>query len=178
MNRIALSSAIATIVAGIINESDYKVIVSDQSAPRPSGAYGAVKIISTPQETLETLVPDNNSGYLSSSQHKVMVTFNFYKEGSYDKAMLVRRAFWRRNVADQLQEIGLGLSERGTVENLTESLEAVFEERANFICRFNYVEVDIDVDVPVQPSIVGAEVNGDVTQRGETYPINIEIKEN
>ncbi len=177
MDRKALSEAIIQIVNGIIDDDQYKMIIADQSAPRPSAPYGSVKVITMLQETTESTSYGEISGYLSSSQQKVMVSFNFFRDNSYAIASLIRRAFWRREVADLFQEIGLGLVTRGSVENLTESLEANFEERANFIARFNYNEVDYDSEYS-QNKIEGATVGGSVDYNGESVPVVIEIDEN
>ncbi len=176
MDRIQLTESIIAIVNGIINDDQYKVIIADQSAPRPSNPYGTVKIITSLQETLESTSYGDAAGYLSSSQQKVMVSFNFYKDGSFDIASLVRKALWRNNVNDLLQEIGLGISYRRSVENLTESLEAVFEERANFICLYNYVEVDYDAEY-VQGMIEKANIHGIVQEPSGDIPIEIQIEQ-
>lgn len=175
MNRIELSSAIVTIVKGIINDSDYTVIIADQSAHRPKGAYASVKIITSQQETTE-YTSSEATGYLSSSQQKVMISFNFFRDESFEKATLVRKAFWRREVSDLLQEIGLGLSVRGSVENLTDNLEVKFEERANFIARFNYNEVDYDSEY-IRLLVEQANISGIVSYQSIQEPIDIEIKQ-
>lgn len=135
----------------IINDKDYYVIKADQNKPRKNKPYCTVKITASKSMSLEEY-SDTNSGVANvNSTSKVMrnirVSFDFFKNGlsandPFYYAGLCRQALARQTILSKLNGDGLGLATRSQVKNMTHALDNGFEERANFIATFNYVDID------------------------------------
>lgn len=161
----------------IIDNEDYFVIKADQNAPRPNASYCTVKITASKSSSLEEYseiasgLTDNEAS--TKSMRSIRVAFNFFKNDDisdpFYMANLCRQALARYTIIEQLERNGLGLGKRGSVKNLTFELDSGFEERAQFIAEFNYVDTDSEVITTI--STVSIEGEYQSNGRIETFDI-------
>lgn len=178
-----INEYIREVLEVIINDKDYLVIKADQNSPRKKQPYCTVKVLASRSASYEEFSyadnGDTDSEITSKVMRNILVSFNFFKNGSEEHdpfyvAGLCRQALNRETINSQLNSNGLGLATRSQVKNMTFELDNGFEERANFTATFNYVDTDSEIITTIST----ADMEGEYQINGRVEPLEIGVDNN
>lgn len=150
---------------------------SQQSAPRPSGQYASVHIVSINKVGWEEEIfenqPDPDLDLVSTRQgwREILYSLNFYREGSMDKALAVQIGLMRNSVLESITAAKLGLGQRSDARDISEALDAGWEERV----QLDVVMFTVASDIDIVTAIEEVNISGTFEPYDERPPIPVTI---
>jgi len=170
-----INKTIRDTVSAIVGGGYVVISAKQPDAPRPSGSFADVDLFS--QTTIGWDERDfaNNVDDLTETilgMREVVMSVNFYRDNATDNARKVHTGLIRESTQSRFTAAGIGLTSRGPVTEISESLETTWEERATFDITLNIVDTDSD-DVG---SITTAEIDGSFKASGATENVDYTIE--
>lgn len=171
----AVNSLLRTVINAIIDVSGFAIRANQQNAPRPTGAYADVNLISDVNVGWErSKFTNRDDGDLDQSIKGFRnLTYNlgFYRDNAIDNCRLVRTALNRETIQDLFRAANVGVGFRSQVRNIPQTLEDTWEERAQFDLTVNIIGEDADIVTTIESVIIDYESQ----QCGNTYISTIEV---
>ena len=160
----------------LVETADYAIKSKQSGAPRPTGDYADVDMVTDMNIGWEQRVLENNQGDDDlteniSGMREITMSVNFYRTLAIDNAKKVRTGLFRESIQQLFSAAGLGLISRSAVREISEPLENGWEERAQFDIVLSAVGTDSDII----RSILSVDMAGQYQTHGLTYNFNIEV---
>jgi hypothetical protein len=170
-----LNKAIRDTVSTIIGGS-YVVVAAKQSgAPRPSGGYADVDFLSQLPMGWDERSFENTGDDLTENiagMREVVMTIGFYRDNATDNARKVHSGLMRESIRSLFDTVGIGLTSRGIITDISETLETTWEERATFDITLNLIGDDSDI----VGSITSVEIDGAFRALGAVSNVDYTIE--
>lgn len=169
----------ATLVSIVESITGSPCVIAEQNAPRPTGEYSTVLIVSRARFGWDSITyenqadPDLDLVETIEGQRGLMVSFNFFRGDATMSAGRVKLLIQSSGNQEILKAAGLGLGESSEVREISEVVSKATEDRAQFDIEFNAVESG---DV-ITRSILSAEIDGVVEIDGHQSPVTINVQE-
>ncbi len=160
----------------IIVDTDYTIKAKQSGAPRPTGSYADVDMVTDrsigwEQHELKDNTGDNDITDTISGVREITMSINFYRDSALDNARKVRIALVRNSIQELFNAADLGLLLRSEVREISEPLENGWEERAQFDIGLSAVGSDSDII----KSILSVDMTGQYEKGGLIYNFTIEV---
>lgn len=159
-------------------------IVAEQNTPRPTIAYGTVKVVTVIDQGWDELSlvdnpadppleDDEDMIETITGMRSLFCSVNFIKDNPMTEGKKLVRSFQASRNRELLYTNGLGLTEHSEVRDLTEIVGAEFEPRAQADISFNVV----DEEIFFVNAINSVEINTNFQTNGNEYNNTIEVSE-
>ena len=174
----AINKLIRDSINLILDIPNYAIKAKQLDAPRPIGPYADVMMISDinigwEQRQLADRTEDVDINETISGLRETMMSTSFYRDSAIDNCRKVHIALLRESVQELFATVGVGLTTRSAVREISEALENGWEERAQFDITLNSVGTDEDIIRSIQSLDIAGTFQGPTDE----YNFNIEVSE-
>lgn len=154
----AFQTRAVTILNTIMSET---VILANQNAPRPSGAYMVIQVLNTNQrgEPQETQI--NNTTQNVIQWDELILQVKAVGADSMARAYKARTAFGLRSVVDSFAGVYAGVGEIMQIQNVPTLFSNGWQDQSVFDVRFNVVTETAETST----TIATAQVTGKIDER-------------
>lgn len=161
---IDLTSIENTIRTWIVGVTGVEVIFAHPNAPRPTVPYVVINIPEIVQggtsERIYTELVDESVDIEHSTTNKLMVSINTYYTGAKRNATIIKDSLSRITVRDALWAGGLGYISAGTISDIHEVIDKLWEERSQFDCFFYVRSTDEENIETIKKVDITNEIDG------------------
>jgi len=141
------------------------VIFADQNSPRPNLPYAVVRIdtiIDVGFDEVREIDSVTNIATIGG-QRQATVTVDYFGPNPLVEITKAFNALEKQNVLDQLSASGIAILDKNDIQNLTDMLETIFEERASFDFFLGFADnVEDDLGI-IESTEVTGEYSGGIT---------------
>jgi len=173
----ALNKLLRDTTNDVLTVPGYAIAARQPNAPRPQNPYASVSFVSDTnigwEETLtENRLSDDDIDFSYSGLREVMFSVDFYRDSATDNARAVRTGLVRESIVDTWNALGVGLTRRSDVRDISDTLDDTWEERAQFDIFLSVVGNDQDI----VRSILSVQIQGQY-QENSIYDFTIDVEQ-
>lgn len=170
-----LNKFVRDIVNAIIGTNGF-AIKANQDAPRPSGEYADVQLITDSgigweQSVYSDNISDDDMTQTIEGQRELMYSVGFYRGQSNDNCRSVRTGLLRNSIQELFGLADIGFVRASECRNIPEAYENGWESRSQFDIFLNVVGSDTDI----VRSILSVDVSGQVQSNSNINNLSIII---
>lgn len=153
--------------AWVVSVSGLEVIFANPNAPRPVIQYATIFVYqNTPVGVAEhksDLLIDNTIDRSYSTVEEISVSINTFYANAYQNATLLKDSLARVTIREALYQSGLGYIRAGSIRDIPEIIDTLYEERAQFDCFFYARSLDTENIETIRQVELTNELNGYTT---------------
>lgn len=174
LNYDDIYKSLVTVIESITSAT---CIIANQNAPRPTGEYSTIKIISQSRVGWESITmvdqagPDVDLIETIEGQQNLLLSLNFFRGQAQQVANNLKLLIQTSGYHELLTVAGLGVGLISPVRDIPDVLSKSWEERAQLDINFNAV----DSGIVITRSILTATITGTVENRGIEFPVEINV---
>lgn len=146
------------------DESGLVVVKANQKGPRPARPYISLRFLNASQRvgsmdqnttTEHTLAGETKYSVATEGMRTAVASINVFGDNAIDTLAMIRDSLDRPDVIDRFESAGVSHISEGPINDLTELLETIYEERGQMDLTIGFVAAN-EVEYGI---IQSAEVN-------------------
>ena len=174
----AINKIVREYVNTVLQLNIYAIKGKQPGAPRPTGPYCDIVLVTdtplaTEERSFENNLGDDDLTETITGIRELMLSLSFYREGAIDNARGCNIALSRSSVSSLFSSAGLGILRKSAVREIFEPFESSWEERAQFDIYISVVGSDVDI----VRSIMTVSFSGEFHTRGLKFNLSGDIEE-
>lgn len=174
MNEEFINKLLRDSINLILNEPEYAVRAKQSGAPRKTGPYASVDLLTSLSVGYEQRELTNAGQDLESSisgSYLLTYSINFHRDSALDNGFKIRTLLFSDQIKELFKVAGVGLVSRSEVRNLTSVIDSNWEERAQFDITVNAINTDTETLI----SVLSVTIPAEFQNSGIVYNQTIEV---